>query len=154
MSEPLVLRFRDEGHLRAHLDHFLVPLDRALGWVRDQLATVSPQGWAHFDFKAPVAVGFTGLRKIRPWTPGDFWAPRRGRTIPSHLIVAEKRLTKFLCVWGFWDDPGTFVLHTLYPGRVAPREIHDPELALADLPAALRFWSRHAIIVSPGEWES
>lgn len=147
------ITFRDEGHLRAHVDHFSVPLDRALVWVRARLATQVRSGWAHFDFACPEAVGYTGLKVIRPWTRDDFWARRRGRTIPSHLIVAGKTRTKRLCVWGFWNDEHSFVLHTLYPGRVAPGEIHDPELPPSELPEALKFWTRHAIAVAPGEWE-
>jgi len=148
------IQFRDEGHLRAHVDHFSVPLDTALGWVKVQLASRPERsGWSHFDFAAPQAVGFTGLRALWPWTKGAFWAKRRGRSIPSHLIVGTKTKTNRLCVWGFWPDPGTFVLHTLYPGRVAPREIHDPEIPLAELPGALKFWSGHAIVVAPGEWD-
>jgi len=147
------ITFRDEGHLRAHVEHFSAPLDRALGWVKVPLATVPRSGWSHFDFVAPEVVGLTGLKVVRPWTRGDFWARRRGRTILSHLIVSEKVSTRRLCVWGFWSDEQTFVLHTLYPGRVAPREIHDPELTAAELPAAMKFWTRHAIVVAPGEWE-
>lgn len=155
MSSDFVILFRDEAHLRAHVDHFLVPLNLALDWVRGQLGSRTVRkGWEHFDFITPSVVGFTGLKKIRPWTPGDFWAPRKGRKIPSHLIVGSKLRTRHLCVWGLWKDEDTFVLHTLYPGRTAPREIHDPELDHADLPLSLRFWARHAIVVAPGEWET
>jgi hypothetical protein len=151
---PIRISFRDESHLRAHADHFSVPMDRALDWARARLeASPLRSGWEHFDFEAPEVVGLTGLKSLRPWTPGDFWARRRGRTLPSHLIVGQKRPTRRLCVHGYWQDETTFLLHTLYPGRVAPREIHDPELTMAELPEALRFWRRHAIIVSPTEWE-
>jgi hypothetical protein len=148
------ISFRDEGHLRAHVDHFLVPLETALGWARDELASRPERsGWSHFAFSCPEAVGVTGLVVLEEGPGGDFWARRRGRMLPSHLIVGEKVATTDLCVWGFWQDPASFVLHTLYPGRVAPREIHDPELSLKDLPGALDFWSRHAIVVAPGEWD-
>ena len=90
---------------------------------------------------------------MAPGMAGDFWARRRGRTLPSHLIVGSKVATRDLCVWGFWTTQETFVLHTLYPGRVSPREIHDPELPLDHLRASLAFWTTHAIVVSPGEWE-
>jgi len=154
MNQEFQLRFRDEGHLRAHVDHFSVPLDRALGWARDELAARPERsGWSHFDFECPEVVGVTGLKVVEPGRSGDFWARRRGRTLPSHLIVGEKKTTRDLCVWGFWDDEATFVLHTLYPGKVAPREIHDPELPLKDLPAALAFWTTHAIVVAEGEWD-
>jgi hypothetical protein len=34
------------------------------------------------------------------------------------------------------------------------REIHDPEIGMEELPRALEFWSRHAIVVAAGEWEA
>jgi hypothetical protein len=154
MNTRISISFRDEEHLKAHAEHFIVPFDRALEWARTYLeASPGRTGWEHFDFKAPQKVGMTGVKTLRPWTRGDFWARRRGRTLPSHLIAGSRRATRRLCVWGFWKDEGTFVLHTLYPGRVAPREIHDPELPLSELPTALRFWTRHAIVVSSSEWE-
>jgi hypothetical protein len=153
MNSEFTIRFRDEGHLKAHAAHFAVPLDTAMGWVRAQLSARPRQGWAHFDFSAPRVTGVSGLRRIRPWTKGDFWAPRKGRTIVSHLVVGRKTSTRNLCVWGYWESEETFILHTLYPGRRAPREIHDPELARTEVADAVRFWSRHAIVVAPGEWE-
>ena len=149
----ITITLRDEAHLLAHVDHFAVPLETALGWVKDQLtARVEHSGWAHFDFICPQVVGLTGLLDVGSES-GGFWARRRGRSIPSHLVVGDKAPTTRLCVWGFWQDETTFVLHTLYPGRVAPREIHDPELPVSVLPEALAFWTRNAIVVEPGEWE-
>ena len=154
MSGPVRIVLRDENHLRAHLDDFRVPLERAREWTRARLeASPRRSGEEHFDFAAPEVVGVTGLKKIRPWTRGAFWAPRPGRTLPSHLWPGRKRPTRRLCVWGAWQEGGLFVLHTLYPGRAAPREIHDPDLSPADLPRALAFWSRHAIVVSPPRTE-
>ena len=40
----------------------------------------------------------------------------------------------------------------MYPGQVAPREIHDPELPLKELQDAIDFWRCHAIVVSEGEY--
>lgn len=152
MKPAIRLSFRDEGHQRAHAGDFSVPLDLAIEWARSRLgASHRRQGWQHFDFKAPRIAGLSGLRRIWPWTRGDFWAQRRGRAIPSHLIVGKKRPTRRICVWGVWKDDESFVIHTLYPGRAAPREIHDPEIGSDELTAAIRFWSRHAIIVSASE---
>ena len=146
---------RDEAHLRAHLEDFLIPLEEAFELAAARLA-VSPRrrGWEHFDFQAPVKVGLSGLKRLRSWTRGDFWGRRRGRELPSHLYVGKKRVTRSLCVWGLWREDGSFLLHTIYPGKVAPREIHDPELALGELPASIAFWSRHAIIVEPAGWDA
>ena len=154
MKDGISISFRDEQHMRVHVDQFIVSLDTAVAWARSRLeASPRRNGGEHFDFKAPTVVGWTGLRTLRPWTRGDFWAPRRGRTLPSHLIEGRKSRTLWLCVWGIWQDKRHFILHTLYPGRVAPREIHDPELPLAELPEAVAFWARHAIVVSGDEWE-
>ncbi len=77
--------------MRAHADQFSVPLDQALEWARAHLeASPRRSGWEHFDFKAPHEVGLTGVKALRPWTRGDFWARRRGRTAPSHLIVGQE----------------------------------------------------------------
>jgi hypothetical protein len=147
MKGPVRIVLRDPDHLRAHLDDFRVPLDRALELARAKLEALPRRsGIEHFDFAAPEVVGVTGLKRILPWTRGHFWGLREGRSLPSHLIHGRKQPTRRLCVWGVWQDEETFVLHTLYPGRTAPREIHDPELPLAELPAALAFWTRHAIV--------
>jgi hypothetical protein len=149
----LSIRFRDEGHLKAHLDHFAVPLETALGWVKEQLSSRTDRsGWAHFDFACPGTAGVSGLKTLGA-DDKAFWARRRGRTIPSHLLLGDKVPTDRLCVWGYWESPSAFVLHTLYPGVVAPREIDDPELHDEDRPAAVAFWTRHALLVAPGEWD-
>ncbi len=154
MSAAVTIVFEDESHLAAHRGDFLVPIETALEWARSRLAEHRPRsGELRLDVRAPIPVGMTGLVRLRPWTRRAFWARRRGRTIPSHLVVGRKRPTRWLCAWGTWRDEGTFVLHTLYPGRAAPREIHDPAVSMEELPGAVHFWTRHAIVVAPGEWE-
>ncbi|HTZ50530.1 MAG TPA: hypothetical protein VMF68_02675 [Spirochaetia bacterium] len=152
---PVTIVVRDPSHLDAHRPDFLVSLETALEWARSWLEE-SPrrEGEERLERRAPRTVGLTGLALLHPWSRRDFWARRVGRRIPSHLVVGRKHPTRWLCVWGAWRDPGTFELHTLYPGRAAPREIHDPTIDPGDLPAALRFWTRHAIVVVPGEWEA
>lgn len=150
----LTLTLRDPSHLEAHRDDFAVPLELALDWARGQLERLPRRsGIEHLDFEAPRTVGRTGLRRVWPWTRSDFWAARRGRTTASHLIVGHKTPTRRLCVWGEWAGDATFVVFTLYPGRKAPREIHDPELPFNELKPSLAFWTRHAIVVGPGDWE-
>ena len=155
MNAAVTIVIRDPAHLEAHLGDFRVPLQTALDWARSRLEE-SPRrsGEERLELRAPKLVGMTGLAALRPWTRGAFWARRRARTIPSHLVVGRKRPTRWLCVWGTWQGEHTFVLHTLYPGRAAPREIHDPEISMAELPRALQFWARHAIVVAEGEWEA
>jgi hypothetical protein len=155
MNGGVTIVLRDRAHLEAHVGDFRVPLETALEWARSRLEE-SPRrgGEERLEFRAPGMVGMTGLATLFRWTWGAFWARRRGRTIPSHLIVGTKRPTRWLCVWGAWQGEGTFVLHTLYPGRAAPREIHDPEITMEELPRAIAFWSRHAIVVEAGEWET
>jgi len=155
MNGTVTIVLRDRAHLEAHLGDFRVPLETALDWARSRLEeSACRSGEERLEFRVPRLVGMTGLATLRPWTRGAFWARRRGRTIPSHLIVGRKRPTWWLCAWGAWQGENTFVLHTLYPGRTAPREIHDPEISVEELPRALGFWTRHAIIVAAGEWDA
>lgn len=141
---------KDPAHLEAHRAEFAEGLEGALELAAEALGA---RGRRHGETEAAFAVhcgrivGYGGLARVRPWTRGDFWAPRNGRSIPSHLIIAKRRPTRFLCVWGEWRDEATFLLHTLYPGKPAPREIHDPALPASELPASIRFWIRHAIVV-------
>jgi hypothetical protein len=143
------LSLRDPAHLEAHRAEYLLPLETLLELAARALAAGPRQPGAELKIgvRCPRAVGSGGLARLWPWTRGDFWAPRPGRTIPSHLIAARRRPTRWLCIWGSWESDSHFVVHTLYPGRPAPREIHDPDLAPAQLNEAIRFWSRHAIIV-------
>jgi hypothetical protein len=150
----LTIVLRDPSHLDAHRADFQVPLETALEWARGWLeALPRREGERRLERRAPRTVGMTGLAKLRPWTRGAFWGRRQGRVILSHLLVGARRPTRWLCIWGTWTDEETFQLHTLYPGRAAPREIHDPEISAEELPRAIRFWARHAIVVAPGEWE-
>jgi len=149
----LTIRVRDQSHLEAHRTDFLFPLEEIMTIVEAALerrATTPEGGFPREDrfvCRCGKPVGKGGLARIWPWTWGDYWAPRPGRTIPSHLIPGNARKTGNLCVWGFWEGREAFTIHTLYPGKPAPREIHDPELPLAEMSRAVAFWKTHAIIV-------
>ena len=168
MAQPesaafIKLTVRDPAHLEAHRQDFLLPLGEVLAIAREALirrragrlppataASGTDFGqplWECFPQRCPRAVGRSGLATLRPWTRGDYWACRPGRNRPSHLIPGRLRPTRNLCIWGYWESADNFVIHTLYPGVPAPREIHDPELPVADLAQAIRFWTEHAIIV-------
>jgi len=137
----------DESHFEAHLHEMGISQEEVLSLITTELERHPRQGELRLAVKCPRIVGTGGLKRIFPWNRRSYWAPRRGRTIPSHLIVARRKPTRFLCFWGEWVNPETFRLTTYYPGKPAPREIHDPEISMEELSVAVRFWSRHAIIV-------
>jgi hypothetical protein len=146
---PVSVSIRDPGHLEAHRSEFMLAPEAILAIADAELQhrTPVPGAWESFAAMCPEPVGKGGLARIWPWTRHDYWAARPGRTIPSHLIKGRRRPTRSLCVWGFWQDAGHFIIHTMYPGTPAPREIHDAELEPEKLPASIAFWVRHAIIV-------
>lgn len=120
---------------------------------RSGSAAEARRHWVHEEWELSAPTGYSGLRGVSPGNAageGDsFWAYRAGRRIPSHLCLGERELTSWVCLWG-WVEPGVFVIHTIYPGRKAPREIHDPELALSQLSEAIEFWRTHAIVTEEG----
>lgn len=153
-------RWRDPSHLEAHRDEFLRPLDEILEELRPHAAQRRPAPGGitqhdelelHGDFELESTVGESGLREVPPDGSESFWAYRPGRSIPSHLCLGKREPTRHVCLWGRWE-PAAFVIHTLYPGRAAPREIHDPEVPLEELPAAIEFWRNHAIITKEGAY--
>jgi len=146
----------DPGHLEAHQKDFLLSPDHIMRMLEPLISPGS-----HSEDRIPLyrdwymdeVTGYSGLREC---SSGDdsFWAYRKGRSIPSHLIHGEKEETHWICLAGFWKER-RFFIHTLYPGRKAPREIHDPSLSPEELKEAVEFWSVHAIIVKEGDysWE-
>lgn len=153
-------RWRDPEHLEAHRHEFTRPVEEILEELRPVVRAESGQErsqggfvrrWVHIDAELSGPVGVSGLRSVDPDGSMSFWAYRRGRQIPSHLCLGEGELTNRACIWGWWED-AEFVIHTLYPGRVAPREIHDPEIPLGELPVAIEFWRQHAILTHEGAY--
>lgn len=146
---PVRISLRDPAHLEAHRIEYQLPLEQLIELAQAALNKRQPHPGSEecIGLRCPVIVGNGGLKRLWPWTRDDFWAARPGRNIPSHLIIAKRRPTNWLCIWGSWESPDHFILHTLYPGRPAPREIHDPALPAAALKEAIRFWKRHAIVV-------
>ncbi len=150
--------WKDPEHFEAHKKDFSRPLDEILEEVEALLPAPSERKegtWFHEDFELSRSTGLSGLKVLfkRETLDEDtvFWAYRRGRTIPSHLALGEKTKTNCLCLWGTWTAEG-FEIHTIYPGRKAPREIHDPDLKLSEIPEAVEFWKHHAIITEKGEY--
>ena len=154
----------DPSHLDAHIRDFLIHPSKLLDSIYGEVADMKPEAgliqdafnrkkelWLQQSFQLSEPVGKSGLKNICEDDSSSFWGYRIGRTLPSHLCLGEKELTKSLCLWGRWE-PGKFVIHTMYPGQVAPREIHDPELPLKELQTAIDFWRCHAIVVSEGEY--
>ncbi len=136
-------------HLETHRQEFIIPLDEVLDIVREILSEKTPNpGFEDvFVYKTPYFVGMGGLATIHFWTTDDYWNYRKERTILSHLIKRKRPKIKTICIWGYWETENKFLLHTVYPGNIAPREIHDPELTPETMREAVRFWSKHAIIV-------
>lgn len=156
--------WNDPSHRAAHAADFVMDPDRVLDLLAGRIAPLMPDETSmiapyrdqpelafHEDFELDDSVGRTGLRNVCEDSTPSFWGYRAGRRTPSHICLGEKALTKRVCLWGWWE-PGRFVIHTLYPGRVAPREIHDPELPPEDISAALDFWRCHAIVVGEGDY--
>ncbi len=163
-SEDFEWVWNDPSHLDAHIRDFLIHPSELLELIHPEVLKLKPEerdildafkgnktlGFQH-SFELPDPVGDSGLVNVCESGNPSFWGYRIGRSIPSHLCLEKKELTTSLCLWGRWE-PGKFVIHTMYPGQVAPREIHDPELPLAELQAAVDFWCCHAIVVSEGEY--
>ena len=156
--------WNDPSHRAAHSGDFITDPDRVLELLAPRIALRMPDEASmaapyrdrpelafHDDFELEEPVGLSGLRNVCDESIPSFWGYRPGRRIPSHLCLGEKAPTQWICLWGWWE-PGRFVIHTLYPGRVAPREIHDPDLSTEDIPAAIEFWRCHAIVVGEGEY--
>ncbi len=147
VGEDHVVLSYSPGHLSAHVDDFTLSWPELLDAVGDSLNRCGTrQGPVHEGFGQKSEVGRTGLVKVESGDP-SFWGVRSGRTVPSHLIVGTKVITRELCVWGEWATPDRFELLTCYPGGPAPREIHDPEIGLGQIDEAIAFWSVHAIVV-------
>jgi hypothetical protein len=138
---------RDESHFRAHAAEMLISRSEAEDLMRRALAGGQRQGEVMLAVRHSRPVGFSGLRRVSLRDRHSFWGFRPQRSIPSHLIRARRRRTRWLCFRGAWADDRTFLLETFYPGRPAPREIHDPELPASELKQAVAFWSTHAIVV-------
>ena len=157
--------WNDPAHMDAHIRDFLTDPSDILASIHEQIAALRPDEediqnaferheelWLHQDIQFPEPVGWTGLREVCTDETPSFWGYRTGRSLPSHLCLGEKEQTAWLCLWGRWE-PGRFVIHTIYPGRVAPREIHDPELPIEKLQESIDFWRCHAIVVCDGEYQ-
>ncbi len=154
----------DPSHLDAHIRDFLIHPSELLGLIYSDVLDLKPEENVIIDaFKGKIKLGFqqsfelsepvgdSGLVNVCESGISSFWGYRIGRSIPSHLCLGKKEQTNRLCLWGRWE-PGKFVIHTMYPGQVAPREIHDPAIPLEELQEAIDFWRCHAIVVREGEY--
>lgn len=137
----------DETHLAAHLDAFALPRDALLVHVAALLhdAGAEPTGR---EVELDRIVGTSALIELRP-EHRPYWGYRVGRSTPSHLLRAHPEPTRWLTAWGHRDQSGVIHVATAYPGRIAPREIHDPDLPLDAIDASIAFWTAHALAVPP-----
>ncbi|MDC7223254.1 MAG: hypothetical protein PQJ60_05890 [Spirochaetales bacterium] len=152
-TKKIKLTVSDAEHLEAHRGDFYAPLEEVYHWITEDLSSRPFQaGELHTWIKREAPVGLTGVKHLKGKDEEDFWGYRQNRHILSHLFIGEKEETCDLCYLGFWDDPEHFRLHTCYPGRTAPREIHDAALTPREMKEAVAFWSVHALIVEEGEY--
>ncbi|MEX2443224.1 MAG: hypothetical protein WD492_06455 [Alkalispirochaeta sp.] len=172
-STHFLWKWRDPSHIEAHRAEFSRSVEDILEELRPLVASTRPPAdvlevaettqdgtprlddarWVHADWQLSAVAGESGLRQVRTDGSESFWGYRKGRHIPSHLCLGHREPTRSVCLWGWWEREA-FVIHTIYPGKAAPREIHDPEISLAALPAAIEFWRRHAIITTPGGYST
>ncbi len=122
-------KWNDPGHFEAHKQEFIRPVEEILEELSLLLADVerAPGDRLHRDFCLSAPAGLSGLMEVPADGSGSFWGYRKGRSIPSHLCRGEKKETNMVCLWGWWESEELFIIHTIYPGRSAPREIHDGE---------------------------
>ena len=150
-------QWADPDHFTAHAHDFIQAPDEVLAQLAPTVAKAMQAAGSgedsvyQKDFELPAPVGWSGLVDVTTTGSESFWGYRLGRTIPSHLSLGEKEQTRFVCLWGSLSRD-RFVIHTMYPGRVAPREIHDPNLPLSEIPRALEFWSRFAMVVTENDF--
>ncbi len=156
VTKKISWKWNNPGHLDAHRKEFCRPVEDVLEELSELLADTerAPGDKLHQSFTLSAPTGRTGLVEVPAGSSKAFWAYRKGRSIPSHLCRGEKHLTSMVCLWGWWESESLFIIHTLYPGGTAPREIHDPELRLEDMAEAVAFWSTHAIITEEGEYSA
>ncbi len=152
MTGYIEWKWSDPSHFRAHSNDFFRPAEEILREIEDLIPPEEriPGRILHGDFSLQTETGLTGLRDLSSGTDDSFWAYRSGRNIPSHLILGEKKPTVSICLWGRWEREDLFIIHTLYPGHAAPKEIHDKTLKLDEIAESVRFWSRHAIVTEEG----
>lgn len=150
VGEDRIVMSYNANHLSAHIADFSLSWPDVVDAIGDSLNRCGTrQGLVHEGFVQKIEVGLTGLVEVERGDP-SFWGYRPGRTVPSHLIVGTRVITRELCVWGKWVTRDRFELLTCYPGGPAPREIHDSELGLDQIDEAIEFWSTHAIVVDSG----
>ncbi|KKW43001.1 MAG: hypothetical protein UY92_C0001G0015 [Candidatus Magasanikbacteria bacterium GW2011_GWA2_56_11] len=79
------------------------------------------------------------------------FACRKGRDIASRVLVgAVKPDTNLFTVIAGKQDDGSWLLYSGFPGPLAPREPHDPNLK--GNATELAFWCEHALVWEDG-WE-
>ena len=148
MNENFTWEWNDPSHFEAHRHEFLRPVEEVLEDLRSRAAACRGESGTplHEEWELPYETGLCTLREVSPDGSESFWAPRPGRTILSHLCYGEPIPTRWVCLWGTWGKE-SFLIHTIYCGRKAPREIHDPSITSEELPVSIEFWRKHALIV-------
>ena len=134
-----------DGHLAAHADDFLVPLDEVLTRIKADIPSDTPIGVAfRLVIRSDRPLGRS--RCVPAAGRRTWWGFRTGRQVPSHLSAGEPAAVSVLTAWLRRDDADNVALLTVYPGEPAPREIHDPEMPEHEREASIAFWREHALL--------
>jgi hypothetical protein len=144
------LKLPTDGHLNAHADDFLLPLEDVLARVQAAITHDAPIGAAIAVYlTAETPLGWS--RCVRAEGRRTWWGYRPDRSIPSHLAAGDREAVCVVTAWIRREAEDQATLITVYPGGPAPKEIHDPSLSEADRPEAEAFWTAHALIApEPG----
>ena len=113
------LNLPTDGHLNAHLDDFLIPLDEVLARVRAAIPSDAPIG-------TPTAVYLTAdtplgwSRCVHAAGRRTWWGYRPDRTLPSHLAAGDREAVTVVTAWIRRESEDQVTLITVYPGGPAP----------------------------------
>lgn len=139
------LHLPDDGHLAAHADDFLVPLDDVLARVRAAIPADAPIG-TPFSVVVQAEQPLGRSRCVPTAGRRTWWGFRPGRSIPSHLAAGEPEDVSVITAWLCRDDADNATVTAVYPGLPAPYEIHDPDMPEAERPVSAAFWRDRALL--------
>lgn len=137
-TETVCWQWADPKHFEAHQDDFIRPV----GEILEELHGFLPPFQAASKSDKPIVleceleepVGRSGLKVVRPEADKkdeSFWAFRRGRAIPSHLIFAEKELTRWVCLWGWRKKMASLFIRSIRDAVLHGRSMIPPSPSIS-----------------------